>query len=314
MRILTSLDALPADFGPSVVTIGNFDGVHLGHRAVFQCLVEKARQYGVSSVVLTFYPHPLKVLAPDKAPSLINTRDEKRRLIEASNIDYLIEIPFDQKFASMNAGDFVDQVLVKSLRVKDVVIGYDYAFGKGREGTVEFLKQCGGSLGFWVDVIEPVRSDKQVYSSTAIRNLVSAGDVSTAANLLGRHYNLEGIVVHGYQRGRKLGFPTANLSSEKELLPAPGVYAAKVKYLDEFFNAVVNLGFRPTFGKCDYAIEVHLLNFDKSIYGESMRVYFYERIRPELSFDSTNDLVSEIFTDIRKAEALLKSQHVLHFD
>jgi riboflavin kinase/FMN adenylyltransferase len=313
MQIYTSLEEIPNNFGPSVVTLGNFDGVHLGHRELFRRVLDFARRSDCLSTVFTFNPHPLKLLAPDRAPQLINTTDEKRRLIEASNMDVLVDAPFTLELASMPPDQFVDQILLAKLRVKKLVVGYDYAFGQGRCGSVEFLVDSGRKKGFEVEVLQPVNSDGLPYSSTRIRNAISAGEVASVVNLLGRHYNLEGVVVPGDQRGRELGFPTANLQSDKELLPSAGVYAVKAKYGERIYDAVANLGTRPTFGPGRATIEVYLLDFKGTLYGESLRIYFFERLRSEQRFPGFDALKHAIAADIQNARKILGGQSILEY-
>ncbi len=272
MDILKSINNLPTSFATSVVTLGNFDGVHLGHRELFRHLVKTARQLGCPSVVYTFDPHPLKFFVPGKAPLLLNTAAEKQRLIAASHIDYLIETPFTAEFAAMSPEQFVEDILLAKLHIKALVVGYDYAFGKGRRGDTEFLKACGAENGFSVEVLQPVGEDGLPYSSTRVRRLVAAGDVAGVVRLLGRQYNLEGRVVPGEQRGRTLGFPTANLETDKELLPTAGVYAVKVRHGSQEYGGVVNLGQRPTFGGGYSTIEVHLLDFTGHLYDQNLRI------------------------------------------
>jgi len=313
MDILNSLDRLDAPIGPSVVTLGNFDGVHLGHREIFRNLVKKSRQLGCRSVVYTFNPHPLKFLAPDKAPLLLNTPEEKQRLIAASHVDLLIEAPFTRELASMTPERFVDDVLVAKLQTKALVIGYDYAFGKGRQGDAAFLQTCGTKKGFSVEVLQPVGADGEPYSSTRIRRMIAAGEVSAVVDQLGRHYNLEGRVVPGEQRGRKLGFPTANLTTDKELLPAAGVYAVKVRYRQQEFNGVLNLGQRPTFGDGDSTIEVHLLDYTGRLYDQSLRIYFVERLRDEQRFSGPQELAAAISADVLRARQILDNAQIVQY-
>jgi riboflavin kinase/FMN adenylyltransferase len=313
MQIYTSLEQIPNNFRPSVVTLGNFDGVHLGHRELFRRVLYSSQELGCVSVIFTFNPHPLKILAPDRAPKLINTIAEKRRLIEASNIDVLIDAPFTHDLATMPPEQFVDEILIAKLHVRKLVVGYDYAFGKERCGTIDFLLESGRKKGFEVEVLQPVSSDGLPYSSTRIRNALSAGEVTSVIGLLGRHYNLEGIVVPGDQRGRELGFPTANLQSDKELLPLAGVYAVKAKYGERIFDAVVNLGNRPTFGENLPTIEVHLLDFHEDLYGKSVRIYFFKRIRDEEKFSGIDKLKLAIESDIKSAQDALRGQDILEY-
>jgi len=313
MHIVQSIIDLPATFSSSAVTLGNFDGVHLGHRELFRSLVRVARDLNCPSVVYTFQPHPLKVIAPDRAPLLLNTLEEKRRLVAASHIDYLIEAPFTTDFARVRPQEFVTDILLDKLKIKALVVGYDYAFGKGREGNANFLKACGDQYGFNVDVLQPVGDDGLPYSSTRIRAMVAAGDVADLVRLLGRQYNLEGVVVSGDQRGRELGFPTANLDTDKEQLPATGVYAVKVRCGLQEYSGVVNIGNRPTFDGLNSTIEVYLLDFSGQLYGEKLRIYFVERLRSEQRFASVDELVSAIEKDIVRARQILQSTQIIQY-
>lgn len=313
MDILNQSSSPVITTGPCVVSLGNFDGVHLGHRALFRALVAMARRFQCRATVYTFCPHPLKVLAPDKAPLLLNTLDEKRRLIEASHIDTLIEAPFSRELAEMVPEQFVDDILIGTLQAKGLVVGYDYAFGKNRRGNAEFLQRYAGEKGLEVEVLQPVGSDGKPYSSTRIRQLLMAGKVAETVELLGRHYNLEGEVVPGQQRGRRIGFPTANLATEKEQLPAPGVYAVKVRYNLQEYNGVVNLGTCPTFANGKSTIEVHLLDFSGDLYGHKVRIYFVEKLREERKFSGIEELVAAIKADIVRARQILSSRQIIQY-
>ena len=313
MDILTNCGELPDGLTSSVVTLGNFDGVHLGHRELFRSLVKTARQLNCPSIVYTFNPHPLKFLAPEKAPLLLNTPAEKQRLIAASHVDYLIETPFTTDFAKMSPEIFVTDILLEKLKIKALIVGYDYAFGKGRRGDTNFLQACGEKYGFHVEVLQPVGDDGLPYSSTLIRQMIAAGDVSDVVRLLGRQYNLEGVVVHGDQRGRTLGFPTANLETEKEQLPAPGVYAVKVRHNLQEYGGVVNIGRRPTFDVEGSTIEVYLLDFTGELYGQKLRIYFVERLRDERKFASVEALVAAIEMDVVRARQILQTVQIVQF-
>ncbi|MDT8420987.1 MAG: bifunctional riboflavin kinase/FAD synthetase [Desulfuromonadales bacterium] len=313
MVIIDTTEELRRLEGPSVVTLGNFDGVHLGHRALFRRTVQRAREFRARSVVYTFEPHPLKILAPDRAPNLLNTPEEKERLIAASHLDMLIRTPFTRELASWSAGDFVREVLVGCLRVKYLVVGYDYAFGRGREGDSDFLRAQGEKYGFGVDVLQPIGVDGQPYSSTRIRDMIAAGAVRDVVALLGRNYTFEGRVIPGEQRGRDLGFPTANLLTDKEQLPAAGVYAVKVRHREQEYAGVVNIGDRPTFGDGEITIEVHLLDFTGNLYNEVLRLYFVERLRDEQCFASVEELQDAINRDVLRSRQLLESSRVIQY-
>ncbi|PNU19198.1 riboflavin biosynthesis protein RibF [Geothermobacter hydrogeniphilus] len=311
MRIIRQLDECCPPLERGVVTIGNFDGVHLGHREIFRRVVRRARELNGLATVLTFVPHPLKVLTPERAPRLLNTYAEKERLIAASCIDVLAAIPFDCEMAEMPPEDFVREILVGRLGICHLIVGYDYAFGRNREGDVDFLRRAGKQAGFTVEMLEPIRRGEEVFSSTLVRRRLAAGDVAGTVALLGRHFNLEGRVIHGASRGRSLGFPTANLLTDKEVLPRPGVYAVKVRLDERIFDGVMNIGFNPTFGTERISLEVHLLDFSADIYDRSLRVYFVERLREEMVFSSVDDLIVQIRRDVDRARQLLAGREVI---
>lgn len=312
IRDLKDLSRIPAG---AVATIGNFDGVHLGHREIFRRIVAEAKERNCSSMVISFIPHPMKVIDPEKAPRLLNTYSEKERLIAASCIDLLVEIPFDTVIAEMSPADFVRSILVDKLRITHLVVGYDYSFGRGRAGNAELLTAIGKEQGFSVEKVGPVLRDAEISSSTLVRKLLSAGDVVAVVGPLGRHFTLEGRVVRGVGRGKGLGFPTANLLTEKEILPRPGVYAVKVRYREHLYDGVMNIGFNPTFGTERISLEVHLLDFSADIYDETLRVYFIQRLRDEKVFDSLDHLIAAIRGDIERArEILLQSKLVVYHE
>jgi riboflavin kinase/FMN adenylyltransferase len=314
MQIVRDFAELRTPLANAVVTIGNFDGVHLGHREIFRRVVRSAHELGGTSVVMTFVPHPLKVLAPERAPRLINTDAEKERLIAASCVDVLICAPFTRELAGYSAERFVRELLVERIGTRHLIIGYDYAFGRGREGDGVFLRRQGERLGFTVEVLEPIRREAEVYSSSRIRSMLVQGEVEEAVALLGRHFSLEGTVVHGAGRGRQLGFPTANLCTAKEILPKLGVYAVKVKRGETLLDGVLNIGSNPTFGdQSNTSIEVHLFDFAGEIYDETLRVYFLARLRDERRFPSVTELQRAIADDIGRARTLLAAARVIEF-
>jgi len=311
MKIARRLSQLKPPPGGSVVTIGNFDGVHLGHREIFRRVVGAARACRATATVITFEPHPLMLLAPDKAPPRINTPAEKVRLIRASCIDLLAILPFTRKLAALPATEFVERILVEKLAVRHLVIGYDYAFGRNRQGDAAFLAEAAKTHGFTLEVLEPLRAGQEVYSSTRIRQTLLRGDVRGVVGVLGRHFTLDGTVVSGDGRGRQLGFPTANLLTRKELLPANGVYAVKVRYGRRMYDAVVNLGQRPTFAGAAPTLEIHLLDYSGDLYGKRLRLYFIDRLRDEQRFSSIPELLNTIRADIDQARTILATTRVL---
>ena len=311
MKIVRRLAHLLPPPGGTVVTIGNFDGVHLGHREIFRRVVSTARARQSAATVITFEPHPLRLLNPEQAPPRINTPAEKVRLIRASCIDLLVILPFTRKLAALSAADFVSTILVGNLGVRHLVIGYDYAFGRNREGDADFLAAAAARHNFTLEVLEPLRVGAEVYSSTRIRQTLQRGDVAGVVGVLGRHFTLDGLVVSGAGRGRQLGFPTANLVTAKELLPLPGVYAVRVRYGRRMYDAVVNLGRRPTFAGEEPTLEIHLLDFAGDLYGARLRLYFVERLRDERRFPSVAALQQAIITDIAQTRAILARTRVL---
>lgn len=313
MKIIHDLQELPEVPYHTVATIGNFDGVHRGHRAIFRRVVAEARQVQGTATVITFNPHPLKLLAPDRAPLLINTYTEREQLIASSGIDLLVCLPFNADLAALPASTFVTDILVHTLGIKHLIIGYDYAFGRDRQGDAIFLQDYGERYGFSVEVLPPITQNQDVYSSTRIRQLLQEGAVDAAESLLGRHFTLEGEVVRGAGRGQNLGFPTANLSTKKEILPKEGVYAVKVLHGAILLDGVVNIGKNPTFGENELTVEVHLLDVRQSFYGETLRIYFIQRLRGEKRFSNVPDLCAAIQADIDRARQILTNVQVITY-
>lgn len=313
MVIFRSIEEIVAQFKNPVVTIGNFDGIHLGHREIFSRVKQAAAEIGGVSMVITFKPHPLKLLSPDKSPRLINTYGEKELLIKASGVDYLLEIPFTHEIAAISATDFVREVLVERIGVKRLIIGYDYAFGRNREGNVELLRRCGRDYGFDVEVLQPVGAGGTVYSSSRVRAMIDSGDVKGVVSLLGRHFSVSGFVVHGFHRGKTLGFPTANLLTDKELIPGHGVYAVKVKVDDLLYDGACNIGENPTFGNGKTSIEVFLFDFEGDLYGREMRVYFIDKVRDERKFADAAALSEAIAQDVAKCREILQDTSLIDY-
>jgi riboflavin kinase/FMN adenylyltransferase len=311
MLVYRSLDRITAPLSNPVVTIGNFDGVHLGHREIFRKLKKVAAEIGGVSVVITFDPHPLKMIPAGKSVTLINTLEEKITLIEASGIDYLIIIPFDAAFAAISAADFVERILVQSIGLKHLIIGYDYAFGRNREGDVSLLKRLGERFSFVVEELQPIAGGSVIYSSSLIRKMITDGAVAEVIGFLGRNFSLAGRVVHGHNRGKSLGFPTANIETDKELIPADGVYAVKVKVADRLYDAACNIGVNPTFTPGSRSIEVFLFDFAGELYGQDIRVYFFERLRGEERFASPPQLAAAIARDVARCREILAATQLV---
>jgi riboflavin kinase/FMN adenylyltransferase len=308
MDVIRGSEKIPARLQRAVVTIGNFDGVHLGHQFIFRRLVEEARREGCPAVVISFEPHPKMVLHPERRPFyLITSPEEKIRLAAELGIDALILIPFSLEYARTTAEAFVQEILWERLRIRKILIGHDYTFGRGKEGNETFLAESGRRLGFAVEVMNAFRIGDTVISSTKIRNALLAGDVGFAATLLGRPYNLSGRVVSGNHRGGGLGFPTANIAPDKELVPARGVYAVHCLLEGKRHDGVLNIGFNPTFADGKFSIEVHIFDFQGDIYGEILDVHFIERIRDEVRFTTPELLIAQIDRDIVRAREILQS-------
>lgn len=284
-----------------VVTVGTFDGVHLGHQTILKRLAESAHQQQGETVVITFDPHPRSVLRPDDdSLRILQSIEEKAERLELLGIDHLLILQFTLKFASMDYNAFVEEILVKTVGTKHLVVGYDHQFGRNREGSFSNLRQLGGQLGFTVEEIPAHEVDAVTISSTRIRNALLSGDVKTASLFLGYPYNLRGNVVKGNQIGRTIGFPTANLEipGELKLIPADGVYAVTVTHNNVVYAGMLNIGIRPTVTNMQQrVVEVHLLDYEGSLYAETIDVGFVERIRDEQKFDGIDALIVQLKQD-----------------
>jgi riboflavin kinase/FMN adenylyltransferase len=289
----------------SVVTLGNFDGIHLGHQALIAGAVTDARRFALPSLVLTFEPHPLSVLAPDRAPKLILAHKDKMQLLQALGVDIVAVQHFDLPFAALSAEDFVRDLLVRRLRARKVWAGKDLRFGQRRGGDVEDLRRWGSKLGFEVAVVEPVLVDGNRVSSSRIREFLSEGRVDEVTAMLGRYHFISGRVVEGQHRGKDLGFPTANLSFRTEVLPRDGIYATLFHLGTRVLASVSSVGLNPTFGAGPRTVESFIMGFDDDIYGQPVRLSFVKRIRNEVKFSSIPDLVEQIRNDVRDAEIIL---------
>ncbi|MGE5255361.1 MAG: bifunctional riboflavin kinase/FAD synthetase [Hyphomicrobiales bacterium] len=309
MQLIHHLDDITTPFKNAVITIGNFDGVHIGHQALFYEVIERAHTVGGTSIAMTFEPHPLRVLKKNHTPPLITQFEQKAELIERSGLDVLICVPFTLEFASISARSFVEDLLVRKIGMKVIVVGEDYAFGKNREGDIRLLNSLAPRLGYEVIETSLIRTIKGVaerISSTAIRDLVQAGEMQQACKMLGRHFQLRGPVITGRDRGGKLlGFPTANLKIEDELCPRTGIYAVTVETRRGLHLGVANIGYSPTFDDRQFTVEVHILDFNETIYGERIRINFVKRLRGEVKFASIDDLRHQIERDIETARQIL---------
>jgi riboflavin kinase/FMN adenylyltransferase len=283
----------------TVVTVGTFDGVHLGHMAVLREIAARAQAAGRKSVLVTFEPHPLEVVNPQAAPPLLTTGPERREVLAVTGLDYVVFLRFDRRLADFTPERFVREVLIGRCGMRELVIGHDHGFGRGRSGDVETLRRLGRSDGFAVDVVGLVELGGHAVSSTAIRRAVAGGDLRTAARLLGRPYTLSGRVVRGEGRGRTLGVPTINVGDipERKLLPPDGVYAARVEWAAGTAGGMLNQGARPTFGESRRGVEVHLFGVDADLYGQWVRVEWVERLRDVRRFGSVEQLQDQLKRD-----------------
>ena len=306
MRIIRGVKNLTEKFRNPVLTLGNFDGVHLGHQAIFRVVVERAQVIGGTSIAFTFEPHPLKVLAPERSPRLLNTFHGKMQLFEATGIAVVICANFTRAFADQHPEDFARDVLHEKIGVKEVYVGYDYTFGKGREGSIELLRSLGKMHGFEVGVVGAINVDGKAVSSSLIREYLTGGRVDEAARLLGRHYSIEGKVVPGAHRGQTLGFPTANLHTANELLPEYGVYAVQAHVDHHRLDGVASIGVRPTFGGGPVSVEVFLFDFHDDIYDKHVDLSFVKRLRGEQKFPDADALVLQMKKDVEQAQTVLK--------
>jgi riboflavin kinase/FMN adenylyltransferase len=305
MRVIRDLDQVNLE-KPTVVTIGAFDGLHLGHRALLAQLVRQAHRTERLGAVLTFDPLPRELLAPDSNTTCLMTIEDKVELLEAWGLDIAVILPFTAELAGTSARDFV-QMLCQHLHMAELWVGWDFALGRGRTGNVATLQKLGRALGFAVKVVEPVHDGEVVISSTEIRRLIGAGRVREAADMLGRYHELRGQVIHGDGRGSQLGFPTANLEVPAHCaIPSQGVYAVYATLVGTKRPAVANIGIRPTFGPGERTIEVHILDFRRQIYGEEMLIEFVERLRSERCFADQKALCAQIEKDIAQAREILQ--------
>ena len=298
MKVISNIDNYHATSACSL-TIGTFDGVHVGHREIIQRLVNSAKEKNLLSVVLTFFPHPRIVLQKDTSIKLIDTLAEKQQLLENLGVDVLIVHPFSKAFSRQSADEFIRDILVNTLQIGHLIIGYDHRFGRNREATVDALISAGETYGFSVDKIEAQDIDSVNVSSTKIRTALQSGDITTANTYLGRNYCVSGRVIHGNQLGRSIGYPTANIEVKEnyKLIPADGVYAVKVCNKYTKFDGMLNIGQKPTIGGENKTIEVNIFDFNQDIYNTEITIEFVDHVRNEIKFDSLDSLKLQLAED-----------------
>jgi riboflavin kinase / FMN adenylyltransferase len=309
MKVLHSIEELRNIEGPTHLAIGVFDGVHLGHQAVIEQAVEAARKSGGSSVVLTFHPHPVRVLRPNDAPRLLTSTQHKQQLIERLGIDAFLIQEFSLAFARTKPEEFIHRLVQSSNRLKTICVGEGWSFGANRSGGVSLVRTLAGSYHFQLQDIVPLAVDGQIVSSTRIREAVEQGDLPLAERLLGRPFTILGTVVEGNHLGRKIGYPTANLRAHNEQFPPNGVYAVTALHRGTKYGGVANIGVRPTIQEHggERLLEVHLFDLNREIYGDDVEVRFLKYLRPETKFDNLSDLQTQIVKDAESASIICRS-------
>lgn len=307
MEILRSIPELARLPGPLFLAVGVFDGVHLGHQAVISTSARHAQAETGTPVVVTFDPHPMKVLRPQDAPHLLTATQHKIALIRNLGVAHLLIIPFEEQFAATEPEDFVQQLVTHSKPLREICVGHEWSFGKNRRGNLDLLKKLGSRSNFNVVGIPPIKMNGEIVSSTAIRQAVETGDLKRAAEMLGREYTILGTVVKGDNLGSKIGFPTANLSAHSEQFPPNGVYLAEATIDGAQYPGVINLGYRPTvsIGQSQRVLEIHLLDFNREIYGKDIDVRFISYLRPEKKFENIEALTAQIGADVQQARNFL---------
>ena len=306
MEVIPSYSCLKHPLNNPVLTLGNFDGVHLGHQEILSRIRERSREIKGTSLVYTFHPHPFEVLTQEKQFLNITTLEEKLKLIEKEKTDILICEPFTLEFSQISAEAFVKEILCERIGVKEIFVGEDYTFGSKRQGNIHYLMKMGKALNFRVKIIDSIVVDNIIVKSSKIRELIQLGEVSVANRLLGRNYSLTGKVIKGKGRGVDLGFPTANIKPAKALHPGVGVYAVWVNLENQRLPGAMNVGYNPTFRDRELSLEVHILDFNKSIYGKELEISFVSRIRKEKAFSSPEELIVQMQRDVSEVRKILR--------
>ena len=297
MNVWNALDAFPTGREPIYATIGNFDGVHLGHQAILASVIQAATLRSAPSLLISFDPHPLAVVAPSRGPKLLQTRRQKLDTIEATGLDGMLMLPFDRELAALTGEEFFESYLAERIRFAAVHVGSNFRFGHARGGDIRLLQTIGARLGFSVLAVPQVNVDGETVSSSAIRTAIEAGDVAKARAMLGRPFAVTGEVIRGEGRGRMLDFPTANVAVENETIPGRGVYVTETLAFASRFPSVTNVGVRPTFGGTTLSVESHLIDVDEDLYGERVEVRFLARLRDEQTFAGPAELADQIARD-----------------
>ncbi len=305
MNIIRGIAAIPKGLTNTVVTIGNFDGVHLGHQELLKRVIRRANEMNAVSVVITFEPHPAKLLRPDKAPRQLISLQEKIELFQSYGISVVICIEFTPEFAGKSPDEFAEELLCNKIGARVIIVGANYKFGKGQSGDISYLRQKGRTLGFEVEVVDPVEIGGTRVSSSRIREHLAKGEVDTVAGLLGRYYSIDGLVMPGHHRGIVLGYPTANIYTVDEAIPKNGIYAVRVLRGHVVLEGACYIGNQPTFAVERIGIEVYLFDFNEQLYHEHLTVQFVEMIRDEKRFDNKEELIRQIKEDVARAQEVL---------
>jgi len=313
MSIVCNLDNLPKNITNPVITIGNFDGVHWAHQKIFKKIIERARDLRGTSVVITFEPHPVKVMFPEKAKPLITLLEQKKELVINQGIDIFLIIEFTLEFAGISARDFVKDILVDKIGIKEIVVGYDYTFGHNRKGNIIVLKEMSPLFNFNVHQIDPVYVGKVLVSSTSIRNLIMGGNVDEAKKILGRNYQIRGEVISGRNRGGPLlGYPTANLRLTDELIPKEGVYIVLIDIGGKIYQGLTNIGYNPTFKDKTLSVETYIFDLSANILKQKIKVNFLSRLRDEITFASSKELSQQIDQDVNQAREFFQKKKYIN--
>lgn len=309
MHIIRSLDALPAAARGGAVSIGNFDGVHRGHVAIVQRLLQRATAVGGPAIVFTFDPHPVRLLRPEQCPPPLTWTERKAELLAAQGVDWIVAYPTDEALLALSAVEFFEQIICNSLAAKALVEGSNFFFGRNREGDVKRLAELARGAGISLDIVDPVAENGAIVSSSRARELIRVGEVQRANGMLSAPYRIRGMVTHGAGRGAKIGFPTANLSAIDTLLPAFGVYAGRAWADDAAYAAAIHVGPSPTFGDTVARVEVHLIDYHETLYGQPLEVDFLARLRDIRPFASPAELVEQLRQDVEAAKRLAAGEN-----
>ncbi len=300
MKVIRGLENYPSVSSHSIVAIGNFDGVHLGHQKILRCLEKKAKEYDLFSLVLTFFPHPGQVLVKDGI-KMIQTLDQRIRGIKKFDIQAALIIPFDERFAQLSGQEFIRNIILKRLKAQAVIVGENFHFGKNREGDTGFLQHLASKYNFRICPVPSVIKDREAVSSSLIRSYLREGKVERASRLLGRSYEIEGTVIRGQSRGKALGFPTANIETENDIIP-PGVFITQTRIGTQILSSMTNVGSQPTFDQQGINIESYILNFEKNLYGKHIGIRFLKKIRNEIKFKTPDDLAMQLEKDMKATQ------------